>query len=57
MIKPIDILTNGEHSRTIAKDKCTSCGKDAKDFRDELSKREYKISGFCQGCQDSVFGK
>lgn len=26
------------------------------DFKDELSKREYKISGLCQKCQDSVFG-
>lgn len=26
-------------------------------FRDELSAREYYISGMCQDCQDSVFGK
>ena len=25
-------------------------------FRDELSAREYYISGMCQACQDSVFG-
>src|SRR6266487_1160403 len=25
-------------------------------FRDELSSREYSISGLCQDCQDSVFG-
>lgn len=25
-------------------------------FRDELSAREYYISGMCQDCQDSVFG-
>ena len=25
-------------------------------FRDELSAREYYISGMCQHCQDSVFG-
>jgi len=24
-------------------------------FRDELSKREYTISGFCQDCQDKIF--
>jgi hypothetical protein len=24
-------------------------------FRDELSAREYKISGMCQSCQDHVF--
>ena len=27
------------------------------DFKDELSKKEYKISGICQKCQDKVFGK
>jgi hypothetical protein len=24
-------------------------------FRDELSAREYRISGMCQDCQDSIF--
>lgn len=24
-------------------------------FRDDLSRREYRISGLCQECQDSVF--
>lgn len=37
---------------------CPSCGRkiDVEDFRDALSKREYKISGLCQTCQDKVFG-
>jgi hypothetical protein len=26
-----------------------------KDFRDNLSAREYKISGLCQACQDEIF--
>jgi len=26
-----------------------------KDFRDENSRTEYKISGLCQKCQDEVF--
>jgi len=25
------------------------------EFTDELSKREYKISGLCQKCQDKMF--
>lgn len=25
-------------------------------FRDDLSVREYRISGMCQSCQDGVFG-
>lgn len=40
--------------------KCPLCGKkiDTKtEFRDELSMREYEVSGLCQKCQDEVFGK
>jgi hypothetical protein len=45
----------------VGKGKCVSlaglpigCGASVSenDFRDELSKREYKISGLCQSCQD-----
>ena len=25
-------------------------------FRDDLSRKEYSISGLCQNCQDEVFG-
>jgi hypothetical protein len=31
------------------------CGKPAVDFSDELSQREYLISGLCQACQDKIF--
>lgn len=31
------------------------CGKPIGQFRDELSLREYKISGWCQRCQDIHF--
>lgn len=31
------------------------CGGIATEFRDELSRREFTISGLCQRCQDSVF--
>lgn len=27
-----------------------------KDFKDELSRKEYGISGVCQVCQDKIFG-
>lgn len=35
---------------------CVSCGKEVEGFKDDLSMREYEISGFCQKCQDKVFG-
>lgn len=33
------------------------CTIDPHSFRDELSAKEYKISGMCQACQDQIFGK
>lgn len=43
----------------VTSDKCVEppigCGKQAIEFRDELSHREYTISGLCQQCQDEVF--
>ncbi len=34
---------------------CATCGSSAGLFRDDLSRREYGISGMCQPCQDMVF--
>lgn len=34
---------------------CVSCGKSATEFKDERSKTEFTLSGFCQLCQDEVF--
>lgn len=35
--------------------RCAICGYSAKAFTDELSSREYRLSGLCQICQDEVF--
>ena len=37
---------------------CVTCPKDIldADFRTEVSRTEYGISGMCQSCQDAVFG-
>jgi hypothetical protein len=43
--------------KVIQSDKCGCCGGDAKEFRNDISRREYRISGLCQACQDSVFEK
>ncbi len=32
------------------------CGKVASHFKDDISAKEYRISGLCQNCQDSIFG-
>ena len=37
--------------------KCSWCKKEffKDEFKDKLSKEEFKISGFCQECQDKTF--
>ena len=35
---------------------CVKCRGDASEFKDELSAKEYTISGWCQKCQDAFFG-
>ena len=44
----------------IMSGQCVTCGSGRLrnvDFRDDISKKEYSISGMCQACQDSVFGE
>jgi uncharacterized CHY-type Zn-finger protein len=47
-------------SQTEAKEKkiCVFCGEVIKmeDFKNQLSIKEYEISGLCQKCQDDTFG-
>ena len=42
--------------KTITSNKCVTCMGEADTFTDDLSKREYAISGMCQTCQDKIFG-
>ena len=49
-------LSGGVDRRTmITADLCTGCAGPATEFKDDLSRKEYRISGFCQKCQDEVF--
>ena len=36
---------------------CTWCKKPIDGFRDDLSEKEWDISGMCQECQDKSFGE
>lgn len=45
-----------ERRESIERDTCVLCGEPATKFRDEISEREFKISGMCQSCQDYHFG-
>lgn len=42
---------------TINNHLCMTCDGVAESFRDEISRREYAISGMCQQCQDGFFDK
>ena len=39
----------------ILQNKCATCNQNIGEFRDEISAKEYGISGMCQDCQDSIF--
>ena len=45
--------------KTITEGYCVSCdttGIVATSFRDDISRKEFAISGLCQSCQDDIFG-
>lgn len=44
-------------SDALSESVCVSCEGDATSFRDAISEKEYGISGFCQTCQDDIFGE
>lgn len=48
----LDVLF--DRTNKIKADLCIFCGKPATHFRDEISEREYTISGACQDCQDEL---
>jgi len=56
-----EIIFNGKtREACISEGVCISCD-EAKDlkatsFDDDISRKEYAISGMCQSCQDDVFG-
>ena len=55
-----EIIFNGKDRVTcISEGICVTCdeahGLVATSFRDDISRKEYSISGMCQSCQDEVF--
>jgi hypothetical protein len=60
---PIDSMLSSlfgvDRVKTISEGYCVSCDTQdikATSFTDDLSRKEYAISGLCQSCQDDVFG-
>lgn len=54
-------ITGANRQKTITDNRCVpppiGCGGPATEFRNDLSRREYSISGLCQKCQDTFFGR
>ncbi len=56
-LEELSTLMFGEsRTESIGGNTCVSCGEDASEFEDSVSRKEYGISGLCQTCQDEVFG-
>ena len=45
-----------KRSEALENGYCVICKGAANEFHDELSRKEFGISGLCQKCQDKVFG-
>ena len=62
-MRPVDqIFPNAKRQEHIDKRQCNrmfGCGKEIwdmeREFRDEISRKEYELTGLCQDCQDGVF--
>lgn len=55
--RPVDDVFPGVRQEAQAHAQCVfDITHDASSFRDALSAKEYRISGMCQSCQDSIFG-
>lgn len=61
MQKAVDAFAKSAFGHTLtealAGQICAICGRPATQFRDDLSAREYEVSGLCQECQGEIFGQ
>lgn len=55
MLEEISQFLNTPRSMAFGQQSCVMCGGEASEFKDDASKKEYAISGMCQGCQDRFF--
>jgi len=56
--KIMEVSGLGDMVKAVEEGLCPFCRNPVnfEDFRDDLSRREFKISGLCQKCQDEFFG-
>jgi len=55
IIKSLGYDAKEEKGEEVMPIVCWRCNKIITGFKDELSKKEYQISGLCQSCQDEIF--
>jgi len=53
--KALTSITGKDRPTEIKAQRCVTCGEPATTFKDEVSRKEYAISGMCQSCQDDTF--
>jgi hypothetical protein len=53
--KMLTAFTGKDRKETVVNNLCMLCSKEADLFKDDISRKEYLISGMCQTCQDEVF--
>jgi hypothetical protein len=48
----------GKEVTRVSEGRCPFCNRKVSesDLRDSVSRKEFKISGLCQSCQDKTFG-
>lgn len=46
-----------DHSKALDEGRCVVCLNPIGEFRNNLSEKEFNISGMCQDCQDKTFGE
>ena len=42
-------------SQALAQQRCAQCAGDATEFKDDISRREYTLTAWCQPCQDKFW--
>jgi len=60
MERALDGISKALFGRGRSEGCCPTCGStkiNPEDFRDDLSRKDFSISGMCQECQDSVFDR
>ena len=52
----LSALSGKDYYETQTTGNCMTCEHPNMEFSDDLSRKEYAISGMCQECQDGIFG-